>query len=327
MMSRHAFHADDHKDNRLDQAIARGVPGLSRRRARALIAQGSVFIDGARVKVASRPLKRGAKIEVIDDEGIAKAPVIPVIFDEGGIVVVDKPAGLASEPTRQAATSVSDSFQSAGRPLTAVHRLDVDTTGVLVLAETPQAVAAWSKVFHDQVVARGYVALVAGVVGATGVVRVVDAPLLPPHKTGLARVSELGKAAQTSLRVLAHSETQSLLAVTPQTGRTHQIRAHLAHIGHPLVGDRRYNLAKAPAATGEAPTRKPSDPRTEPHLGLHAHSLAATVDDRAFSFTAPLPGALLQMIMNAGIDIAAVDLGAAPTAPTAPTAAVAKSEE
>lgn len=287
-MSRHAFQADDHPDNRLDQAIARGVPGLSRRRARALIAQGSVFIDGARCRVAGRTLKRGAKIEVVDDEGIVKDHDVAVLFDGAGIVVVDKPAGLASEPTRQAATSVTDSFEKAGRPLTAVHRLDVDTTGILVLGESKEAIAAWSKVFHDQVVERGYVALVDGVVGEVGAERLIDAPLLPPHKTGLARISQLGKAAQTKIRVRAVSATHTLLDVTPLTGRTHQIRAHLAHIDHPLSGDRRYGTAEAKA---------------QPHLGLHASSLAAVVDGTTHRFTSPLPATLRAMIAAAGIAV------------------------
>lgn len=281
-MSRHVFQGDDHPDNRLDQAIARGVSGLSRRRARALIAQGSVFVDGARVRVAGRVVKRGARVEVVDDEGIAAATAVPVLFDEGGVVVVDKPAGLASEPTKQASTSVTDWFQQQGRALAAVHRLDVDTTGVLVLAEAA-VVAPWSKVFHDQTVKRGYVAIVDGVVKDDE--GLIDAPLLPPHKTGLARISAAaGKAAQTKWKVKKRGEKATLLDVEPLTGRTHQIRAHLQHIGHVLVGDRRYGSG------------------TAPHLGLHAATLQATVDGKDFSFTAPLPPAFLQTLQQLGLD-------------------------
>jgi RluA family pseudouridine synthase len=281
-MSRHAFSADDHGDNRLDQAIARGVPGLSRRRARALIAQGSVFVDGARVRVAGRLLKRGARVEVVDDEGIVAAPDVAVLFDGEGIVVVDKPAGLASEPTRQAATSVTDLFARQGRALTAVHRLDVDTTGVLLLAESKEAAAAWSKLFHDQAVERGYLAVVSGVVVADQ--QLIDAPLLPPHKTGLARVSAQGKAAQTKIVVKKRGAAATLLDVTPLTGRTHQIRAHLAHVGHPLRGDRRYG----------------GDP-TQPHLGLHAASLQAVVDGAPRAFTAPPPPAFHELLRRSGL--------------------------
>lgn len=262
---------------------------MSRRRARVLIAQGSVFVDGTRIRVQARGLKPGARVEVSIDEGIEGGQAFPIIFDGDGVIVVDKPAGLATEPTKQAATSVTDTLKtqlrfeqerSKGerREVTAIHRLDVDTTGVLLLATTEQALRSWSKLFHDQQVERRYVALVQGVVrGPAGADDdlVIDAPLLPPDRTGRARVSVVGKRASTRVHVLVRSETATLLAVTPETGRTHQIRVHLAHLGHPLVGDHRYGEGRAP------------------HLGLHALSLSAVVDAKPFTFRAPLPVAFV----------------------------------
>ncbi len=284
-MTRHAFTALA-TDGRLDLAVARGVAGLSRRKARTLIAQGCVFVDGARIRVQARTVKAGARIEVSVDAGIDAAPAFPILHDGDGVVVVDKPAGLATEPTRQAATSVTETFRNQRRAATAIHRLDVDTTGVLLLAIDENALRVWSKLFHDQQVERVYTAIVHGIVqgpaGANDDV-LIDAPLLPPDRSGRARVGVVGKRAITGVHVLARSATASLLRVIPETGRTHQIRVHLAHLGHPLIGDHRYGEGRAA------------------HLGLHARSLAAVVDNRRFSFCAPLPVAFVDAARAAGL--------------------------
>ncbi|MDP2341318.1 MAG: RluA family pseudouridine synthase [Deltaproteobacteria bacterium] len=292
-MTRHAFTAEA-TDARLDQAVARGVPGLSRRRARALIEQGSVFVDGARIRVQARGLRPGSRIEVSIDEGIEEAKAaFPILHDGDGVLVVDKPAGTATEPTKQSASSVTETFKSERREVVAIHRLDVDTSGVLLLATNEEALRKWSKLFHDQKLERRYLAIVQGIVqgpeGAADDV-VIDAGLLPPDRTGRARVSGQGKRAITNVHVLARSAVTSgggasLLLVTPETGRTHQIRVHLAHIGHALVGDRRYGEGRAA------------------HLGLHARSLAADVDGTRFSFSAPVPAAFADAARAAGLTL------------------------
>jgi RluA family pseudouridine synthase len=281
-MTRHAFTAEP-TDTRLDQAVARGVPGLSRRRARTLIEQGSVFVDGTRIRVQARGLKPGARIEVSIDEAVAAGPAFPILHDADGVLVVDKPAGVATEPTRQSASSVTESFLSERREVHAIHRLDVDTSGVLLLATNEEALRKWSKVFHDQKLERRYLAIVQGSVDGDDVV--IDAALLPPDRTGRARVSVVGKRAITRVQVLARSAHASLLLVTPETGRTHQIRVHLAHIGHPLVGDHRYSEGRAA------------------HLGLHARSLAADVDGTRFSFSAPVPAAFIDAARANGLTL------------------------
>jgi 23S rRNA pseudouridine1911/1915/1917 synthase len=289
-MSRHSFRTtldDSGALRRLDQVIAAAVPGISRRRARDLIARGSVWVEGTRVRQQGRLMRPGLVVEVVDDalagdreadRGVIALP--PILLDAGNVVVVDKPAGVACEPTRQAAASIVDSFSRAGRALTAVHRLDVDTSGALLLARG-ETVAPCSEAFRHGLVLRSYLAIVVGNIrGDDGA---VDAPLLPPDASGRARVSPVGRPSKTGWRVLARGDGATLLYVVPQTGRTHQIRVHLAHVGHSLVGDHRY-ATRLPAAT---------------HLGLHALRLALPAPQArplglaAFDLVAPPPPTFL----------------------------------
>lgn len=278
---------------RLDHAVARNVPEMSPDLARALIERGSVFVDGARVRVLAHLVPANAKVEVVNDPLPQRARTAPpaMIFDSPDVVVVDKPAGLATEPTRQAATSVVDAFVQQGRSLAAVHRLDVDTSGVLVLA-SPRAMPAWSAVFREASVERLYVAIVVGVVvDDTGI---IDLPLAPPGSDGRSKVVKAdhphGKPAVTHWRVLARSSTSTLLALRPHTGRTHQLRVHLAHVGHALVGDRRYSTP-LPGVT---------------HLGLHALSLGAVVDGVRHRFEAQPPAAWSAAARQLGLDTTAI---------------------
>jgi 23S rRNA-/tRNA-specific pseudouridylate synthase len=337
-MPRHVFlttTADGSALRRLDQAIAAALPAISRRRARELIARGSVAIDGVRVRVQGRALRPGQRVEVHDDAFVTDTSLPAIAFDGGDVVVVDKPAGVACEPTRQAAASITDSFARAGRPLQAVHRLDVDTTGALLLAR-PDALAPWSRAFHDGAVVRVYVALVAGRMGAAagpadepgraGVdagdaggpadrdgrvageddgddeAGEIDAPLLPPGRDGRARISAVGKPARTAWRVIARGDGADLLVVVPRTGRTHQIRAHLAWCGHALVGDHRYGVRLDGAL----------------HLGLHAVRLRCAPDGRdAVDVVVPPPASFVAtaarfgLVLPAALDaIVADDRGA-----------------
>lgn len=289
-MTRHAF-VSPQAGVRLDQAVPAGVAGLSRRRARDLIDRGSVSVDGVRVRTCGRVLKAGQSVIVEDSDLPEVHGEVDELYRDDDVIVVDKPAGLATEPTRQASLSVADTLRKRGLVTAAVHRLDVDTSGVLVLARGPIPAAEWGKVFAEGTVERLYVGLVRGVIKDDE--GVIDAALVPPDRSGKSAVvppgHPFGKRAITRWKVLGRGDNATLVELRPETGRTHQLRVHLAYIGHPLVGDHRYGPAT-----------------TAPHLGLHARALRAVVNDRPHYFVAPMPPVVVAMCEAVGLK-AAVD--------------------
>jgi 23S rRNA pseudouridine1911/1915/1917 synthase len=223
--------------DRLDRVLARLVPGLSRGAARRLITAGAVFLNGKRCRVASRTVRSGDRLQLEAeragaDEGGATAPVV---YQDDELIAIDKPAGMPSAPTRTAAagTAAEAARRRCRARLWVVHRLDAATSGVLVLARTRRAAALLSGLFRDQRVVKTYRALVATAPGSPA--GTVDAPLR--SRRGRAVVDPNGLAARTEWRVVGTTAVGTLLELTPRTGRMHQIRAHLASIGSPIVGD------------------------------------------------------------------------------------------
>lgn len=261
--------------DRLDRAVA-ATAAVSRTAARALIAAGAVFLNGRRCKVASRPVHPGDRLRIGSTAANAAAAPAPlaVLFDAHGVVAIDKPAGMPSAPTRQAATGTALTALAAQREargggrLWLVHRLDAAASGVLLFATTRAAAAALSAAFRDRRVRKSYLALVAGAPAAAD--GVIELPLAA--RAGRARVDPRGRPARTHWRVVERRGAATLLAVEPETGRLHQIRAHLAALGHPIAGDRLY---------GGAPAER---------LMLHALSIAVPLDGREIVVTAPWAG-------------------------------------
>jgi tRNA pseudouridine32 synthase/23S rRNA pseudouridine746 synthase len=213
---------------------------------------------------------------------------IRVVHADADLVVVDKPAGMPSVPARTPLDPpcVAAQLHAAFGPLEAVHRLDRDTSGLLVLARSHEARVALGRAFEDRVVGKRYEAVVHG--GPDREVGIVHLPLAAdPRRPPRSRVDPiLGRPATTRWRLLstgmAHGGRWSLLELEPVTGRSHQLRVHLAWLGMPIVGDRLYGQPVEPPA-------RPQPPATR--LALHAGWIAFPHprDGRAVEYTAAPP--------------------------------------
>lgn len=245
---------------RLDQWLAAATP-LSRRRARALIADGAVRRNGEVVRVQGRALSPGDVVELerAADATLAafdpwQPPAVRVLLDDGWLVAVDKPAGVLSQPAEDRPGEPAESRELAmdehlllhlaweeGRPpfVRLVHRLDRNTTGVLLFARRPEATAPLARAWREGQVERGYLAIVEG--EPEWQQRDVDAPIArTPGGEWRFEVSPRGDRALSSVRVRATANGVTLVECLLRTGRTHQARVHLAHLGHPVLGDRLY---------------------------------------------------------------------------------------
>jgi 23S rRNA pseudouridine1911/1915/1917 synthase len=273
----------DDVGRRLDQVLAARVPGLSRRQARLLLDIGGVFVDGRRLKVAGRAMHEGEQVVAVVGGALSRAtartgraaraederrlPPYAVAFEDEEIVVVDKPAGLLTAPTpesdRNNLASLLERRAPGGGPIFVVHRIDLETSGLLVFAKTPHANRALSERFRTHDLERSYLAVVAGAFPAE-----------------LSRIERPvgGRSAVTHFGVRERFGAQAtLLDCRLETGRTHQIRIHAAGAGHPVLGDDRYG-SPFPAAP-------------PPRMALHATALGFPHPGTGapLSFTSPWP--------------------------------------
>ena len=235
---------------RLDQALARLLPEQSRSRLAKLIGSGNVTVEGER-RDAKRRVRSGeaVAVELVPrQEESAHAPeaiALPIVHEDESVIVIDKPAGLVVHPGsgNWRGTMLNALLHHAPKlkelPRAGiVHRLDKDTSGLLVVARTEAAQADLVRQLQARTVKRTYLAIVRGKVARAGA---VDAPIgrHPVQRTRMAVVAR-GKPALTRYRVRERLRAHTLLECELETGRTHQIRVHLASIGHPVEGDPAY---------------------------------------------------------------------------------------
>jgi 23S rRNA pseudouridine1911/1915/1917 synthase len=234
---------------RLDQALAALLPDYSRSRLKAWIESGEVRVDGAVLRPRDKVLG-GEAVSIhasLPEETRAVAQEIPLVLvhEDKHVFVVDKPAGLVVHPgagnpdnTLQNALLALDPKLASLPRAGIVHRLDKDTSGLLIVARTLPAHTALVRMLGERDVHREYEAICRGVMTAGGT---IDAPI-DRHPTERVRmaVREGGRDAVTHYRVIARFRANTHVRVQLETGRTHQIRVHLAHAGYPIVGDRVY---------------------------------------------------------------------------------------
>jgi 23S rRNA pseudouridine1911/1915/1917 synthase len=257
MASRFGISGDTTSALRLDLVLTHPPFSLSRREAKRRLAAGDVVVDGLPVAIASREVPGGAHVTLL-----APDADLTLLHLDRALVVVDKPAALPTQPSPGSSNPsvlevlASKLKRTGEKPdLFIVHRLDTNTTGVVTLARTKRAAEEISRTIAGHA-EKLYLAICEGRLDTPVT---LDAPIarVSGNQFGVARG---GKSATSRVRPICVGKTVSLVEVRIETGRTHQIRVHLASIGHPVVGDRRYGSH----ATREL-TARPM---------LHARSLA-----------------------------------------------------
>jgi RluA family pseudouridine synthase len=222
---------DSHHTETLQQFLSEAL-GVSRKKAKGLLDKRSVFVNGKRVWMAQHRLNAGDRVEVqtaAAAEGLVKESVL---LDAGRYIVVDKPAGMLTNEGGASLEAAARRLLAAPK-LLAVHRLDRDTSGCLIVARDAEAKEQFEELFRKRAVRKWYAALVIGRV--------------PDDLTQITAPID-GERAVTRATLSAASNQASLLEVEIETGRMHQIRKHLAAAGHPVLGDKVYQLERVDSA-------------------------------------------------------------------------------
>jgi len=283
----------EHAGWRLDRFLAATLPQLSRSRLQQLIAEDAVALGAAKIGDANHRVKPGEHYKVhVPPPAEPRGQAIPlvIVHEDADLLVIDKPAGLVVHPAAGnpdgtlvnallAHCSDLAGIGGVARP-GIVHRLDKDTSGLLVAAKNERAMRSLAKQFAAHAVERAYNAVVWGAPRAgTGMVE-GNLARSPFDRKRMAVVRESGKPARTRYRMIERfgpvdkvgdRAFASLVECRLETGRTHQIRVHLAHIGHPLIGDSTYGRArKPPRAHSPEQEAAYAAAATFPRQALHA---------------------------------------------------------
>ena len=307
--------AADEADLRLDRWFKRHFPALGHGRLEKLLRTGQVRVDGKRARANARLLGgEVVRVPPLTEEADAPRPRPPVderaaadlralvLYRDDDLIAINKPSGLAVQggvKTERHLDAMLDAlrFGAAERPRL-VHRLDKDTSGVLVLARHAAAASRLAAAFRERTTRKLYWAVTAGVPKlAQGRIDLALAKL--PGRAGeRVQPDEAGRRAVTHYRVLEHVGKQAAwLALMPETGRTHQLRVHCAAIGTPILGDGKY---------GGSAAFLPGAPLA-PQLHLHARAITLPDGGRRLQLTAPLPPAMRDTFTFFGFDPARDD--------------------
>ena len=294
------------KGLRLDQFLALQFPAISLTRLRTAIKQGDARLNG-RTSFSGWVVQVGDQVTIqLDPDAPTSAMpeniALDVLFEDEDLLIVNKPVGLLSHPSHKEKSGTlmnaiafhllhSPQPTAVPRPIL-LHRLDRDTSGVIALAKSERANRIVAKAFRERRVKKRYLALVYGVVvEETGT---IDAPIgHEPQTWPRWCVKKDGDASQTNFTVRQRFAQHTLLELEPLTGRTHQLRLHCAHIGHPIVGDQVYKGS-------DKTVLHPIPDLKLKHQLLHAHSLAFRhpSSGEELCVIAPLPTAMAEVIQQ-----------------------------
>lgn len=275
------FKLQSKASKRLDQYVVNEHPRLSRAFVQKLCDEGKILVNGKPAKPGFK-LRDSDTVEVLYDESILDTVPdidLPILYEDADCVVINKPAGVLTHVQGEFSpeATVASFLKNRGKDITGeragiVHRLDRATSGVIIGAKTLHALQWLQKQFALREAKKTYIAVVEGHMKQPEAL--IDMPIeRNPRAPATHRVGINGKAATTFYKTLAENDHFTMLELKPETGRTHQLRVHLAHLGHPIVGDPLYGSGKY----GD-------------RLFLHAQNLEITLPDGEHKvFTAPLP--------------------------------------
>jgi 23S rRNA pseudouridine1911/1915/1917 synthase len=294
-----------HTGLRVDQVAAELFEQFSRARLQAWIKSGELTLDGAAVRAKDK-VHFGSVMAldaaVLCEENWSAQPIaLDIVYEDASLLVINKPAGLVVHPgagspdgTLLNALLFHDAQLAAVPRAGIVHRLDKDTTGLLVVARTLEAHADLVRQLQARTMKREYEAVVCGTLTAGGT---VDAPIgrHPRDRIKMAVVAQ-GKPARTHYRVIQRFETYTHIRCMLETGRTHQIRVHMAHVGHPLLGDTLYGARLRLPKQADAATKNTLQAFQRQVLHAAQLGLVHPVTGEAMQWQCPLPEDMQQLL-------------------------------
>lgn len=279
---------------RLDHFVTQQVPQLNRSFVKKLCEQQKVLHNGHAVTKSGATVRQDDTVEVnvnINELSQTQPINLPILYEDDDCIVIDKPAGILTHskgqfnPEGTVATFIQPKLRELkGERAGIVHRLDRVTSGVIICAKHPAAMQWLQKQFSQRKTKKTYTAVVAGVPEPKEAI--IDIPVeRNPKKPKAFYASSTGKPALTHYRIVKEGALYSLLELKPETGRTHQLRVHMAYIKHPIFGDELYGA-------------KPAD-----RVYLHAHQLEITLPNRQRKvFTSPVPKSFARVIDDGTIN-------------------------
>jgi len=292
---------EESEAQRIDNFLLRRLKGVPKSHVYRVLRSGEVRVNSGRVKADYR-LRQGDRVRVppvrvsaASSKPPPKPENFPIVFEDLSLLVIDKPSGVAVHGGSGVSHGVIESLRAArpeAKMLELAHRLDRDTSGLLVIAKKRSALVELHRMLRDGEVDKTYVAVVKGLLKKKELE--IREPL---HKyvnaKGERRVSvkEGGQDALTKAKLLANSQDFSFLQLRLLTGRTHQIRVHLAHAGHPVLGDDKYGDFELNRALARQGVKR---------LFLHARRLVFRhpIDGKAISLESPLPDEMLRFCQS-----------------------------